>query len=167
MYLIQGRSGGGGTGALVHTERTSPFLLGKALHLRSGAGQLSKMGKMATGGAGHPDGQADKRKRHARTLAINRFYAPVLSVLGVIKGWYDVVEDAQDIAAGILNERVIHNEYEIVPADMSYETSLRLFAFDDVENQTAGYLDNLIPAGKSVPVVEGLEIRQVGVGKGK
>jgi hypothetical protein len=47
------------------------------------------------------------------------------------------------------------------------EAPLRLLALDDVEDETPRDLDHLVAAAEAVPVVEGFEIIQIGIGKGK
>ena len=112
-------------------------------------------------------GKGGYREPPRISLAVGGLDETIVPVGPVIEGRYDFVKRQDDLGGGLLNGIDGGDENEIIPPDVADETRLGLLTLDDVENEPPRYAYDLVPAGKAVMVVEGLEIIEIGIGQGK
>jgi CheY-like chemotaxis protein len=117
--------------AVVDAEGTAFGFLGVMLHFGGGPRQLPEMREATNARSRHPDGEADEREEPRHPSAVHRLDSTFFPVLRVVDGRDNLVEGADDVAAGLLDEPRFHDEDEVIPPDVADEAAPRLSVLDN------------------------------------
>src|SRR5437879_2360843 len=99
------------------------------------------------------------------TGAVEEGDEAVFSVLGVVESAHSLVEHLHHPLADVLRSGLVAEDHEVVAADMADETAA--LPFEGIAEHLSQELDGLIPTDKTVPVIEGFEVVEVGVDDGE